>query len=75
MVKCEFLRTREDGVILVQTISTEGKLLLQVETGLLFPDPIDVGEKYFDEKSFEVKYKPKFYRYVETDQPVEQISE
>lgn len=70
MVETRFFRTREDGVILVQTVSTKGKMLLQKETGLLFPDPIDVGEKYFDEKTFEVKYKPKFYTYIETDEPV-----
>lgn len=71
MVKCEFLRIREDGVFLVQSKSDENKMLLQKETGLLMPDPIDVGDRYFDEKAFEVKYKPKFYTYLETDKEIE----
>ena len=71
MVKCELYRIREDGVILVQSKSDENKMLLQKETGLLMPDPIDVGDRYFDEKAFEVKYKPKFYTYLETDKEIE----
>lgn len=70
MVKCELLRIREDGVILVQSKSDQNKMLLQKETGLLLPDPIDVGERYFDEVAFEVKYKPTKYTYIETGQEV-----
>lgn len=68
MVECKLLRVREDGAFLVQSKSTENKMLLQRETGLLLPDPIDVGERYFDEVAFEVRYKPKFYTYVETEE-------
>lgn len=70
MIKCELLRIREDGVILVQSKSDENKMLLQKETGRLLPDPIDVGDRYFDERAFEVKYKPKLYTYIETDQEI-----
>lgn len=70
MVKTELFRINEDGVILVQTKSTDNKMLLQVETSLEMPDPIDVGERYFDEKAFEVKYKPKFYKYIEIDKDI-----
>ena len=71
MVECKLLRVREDGVFLVQSKSDENKMLLQKETGRELPDPIDVGERYFDEKAFEVKYKPKFYTYIETDKDLE----
>ena len=71
MIECKLFRIREDGVILVQSKSTENKMLLQKETGLLMPDPIDVGDRYFDERAFEVKYKPKFYTYIETDKDLE----
>ena len=67
MVKCEYLETRSDGVILVKTSSTDNKMLYQKETGLLMIDPIDVGDRYFDEVAFEVKYKPKFYTYIESE--------
>ena len=70
MVKCEFYRIREDGVLLVQSKSTEGKMLLQLESDLLMKDPIDVGEKYFDPVAFEVKYRPVYYTYIETDEKI-----
>ena len=72
MVECKLLRVREDGVFLVQSKSTENKMLLQKQTGLLMPDPIDVGERYFDEKAFEVKYKPKYYTYIETEEDIKE---
>ena len=75
MIRCELFAIREDGVILVQTKSTEGKMLLQKETGLKMPDPIDVGDKYFDEKEFEVKYRPRFYSYLETDEDIQEVSD
>ena len=34
MIKCDYLTTRSDGVILVKTYSTENKYIKQVETGL-----------------------------------------
>ena len=74
MIKYTYLRTREDGVHLVQTTSDEGVYLLQVETGLKMPDPIDVAERYFDEKAFEVKYKPKYFHYLETGEKIEDES-
>ena len=70
MIKCELFRIREDGVILVQSKSDENKMLLQKETGRELPDPIDVGDRYFDERDFEVKYKPRLYTYIETDEEI-----
>lgn len=72
MLKFEYFGTREDGVILVKTVSTENKMVYQKETGLLMENPIDVGERYFDEAAFEVKYKPKFYTYIESETDIEQ---
>lgn len=71
MLECKLYRIREDGVILVQTTSTENKKVLQVETGLEMIDPIDVGDRYFDKVAFEVKYRPLKYTYIETDKEIE----
>ena len=34
MIKCDYLTTRSDGLILVKTYSTENKYIKQVEMGL-----------------------------------------
>ena len=73
MIKYNFYGQREDGEFLVQTVSDEGLMLMQVETGLKMPDPIDVADRYFDEKAFEVKYKPKYFHYIETDEKINKI--
>ena len=41
-----------------------------MESDLLMKDPIDVGEKYFDPVAFEVKYRPVYYTYIETDEKI-----
>lgn len=74
MIHYNYLRTRDDGVDLVRTTSDKGLYLMQLETNLLFPDPIDVAEKYFDEKTFEVKYRPKFYHYIESNIRIEETA-
>lgn len=70
MIVYTYLRTREDGEHLVQSVSDRGVYLMKMETGELLPDPIDVAERYFDEKAFEVKFKPKYYHYIETDEEI-----
>ena len=65
MIKCDYLTTRSDGVILVKTYSTENKYVKQVETGLEYDEAIDIGEKVGEE------YKPTRYTYVETDKEIE----
>lgn len=42
MVKTEFYTTRSDGVNLYRTFSDEGKALLQVETGAIYGEAIDI---------------------------------
>lgn len=42
MVQTEFYMTREDGVSLYRTFSTEGKSIRQVETGIVYGEAIDV---------------------------------
>ena len=44
MVIREFYRTREDGVNLYRTYSDQGFILRQIETGILYGDPIDVED-------------------------------
>lgn len=67
MIKCEYLRTRNDGVMLCKCYSDEGYMLLQKETGLKYFDPIDVADL------IEGEYRPKYYTYEETDEKKEEI--
>ena len=49
MVVTEFYTTREDGVVLVRTYSTDGKYIIQNETGIQYEeaiDPADMGRTY-----------------------------
>ena len=64
--KCDYFKTREDGVILVKTYSTTNKYIKQVETGLEYTDAIDVGQ-YVNGV-----YKPLKYTYVETEKEIEE---
>jgi hypothetical protein len=47
MIIREFLKTREDGVSLYRTYSDKGVMLRQVETGILYSEPIDIEEAPF----------------------------
>ena len=38
----EFFKTRNDGVNLYRTYSDQGFMLRQIETGILYGEPIDV---------------------------------
>ena len=44
MIIREFLETRTDGVNLYRTYSDQGFMLRQVETGILYGEPIDVED-------------------------------
>ena len=65
MIKCDYLTTRSDGVILVKTYSTNNNYIKQVETELEYDEAIDVGV-------YENGYKPLKYTYVETDKTIEE---
>lgn len=67
MIKTEYYDTRNDGVILVKTYSTENKYIKQLETNLEYDIAIDVGEVELD------IYKPKNYTYEETDNEIKEI--
>ena len=47
MIIKEFLETRKDGVNLYRRYSDKGVMLLQVETGILYSEPIDIEEAPF----------------------------
>ena len=64
MIKCDYLSTRSDGVILVKTYSTENKYIKQVETGREYDEAVDIGV-------YENGYKPLKYTYVETDKEIQ----
>ena len=66
MIKTEFFKIRDDGVILVRTYSIENKYIRQVETGTEYTDAVDIGEKVGED------YKPTKYTYEETDKPIEE---
>ena len=68
MIKTEYFNTRNDGVILVKTYSTENKYIKQLETNLEYDIAIDVGEVELG------IYKPKNYTYEETDELIKKIA-
>ena len=65
MIKTEYYTTRDDGVVLVKTHSTENKYIKQAETGLEYDEAIDVGVEVGG------KYYPKNYTYIETEKELE----
>lgn len=67
MIKTEYYDTRNDGVILVKTYSTENKYIKQLETNSEYDIAIDVGEVELG------IYKPKNYTYEETDELIKEI--
>ena len=58
MIKREYYKTRNDGVILYRTYSTEGFQIKQVETGIIYDEAIDVEKAN--------------YTYIETDIKIEE---
>ena len=68
MIKTEYFNTRNDGVILVKTYSTENKYIKQLETNLEYDIAIDVG---VEENGI---YKAKNYTYEETDELIKEIA-
>lgn len=66
MIKTEYFNTRDDGVVLVKTYSTENKYIKQLETNLEYDIAIDIGVL------LDGIYKPKKYTYEETDKPIEE---
>ena len=54
MIIKEFFMTREDGVNLYRTYSDQGFMLRQIETGILYGEPIDIeGASYTYEETDE----------------------
>ena len=65
MIKCDYLTTRSDGVILVKNYSTENKYIKQIETNLEYDEAVDIGKKVGE------AYKPTRYTYEEIDKGIE----
>ena len=57
MIIREFFKTREDGVNLYRTYSNQGFMVRQIETGVLYSEPIDIEDA--------------LYTYEETDELIE----
>ena len=70
MKKCEYYKTRKDGVMLVRTYSDSGFYIQKEGTGEKYDGAIDVGEEYIE--NGEIKYRPKFYSYIETEELIEE---
>lgn len=52
MILQEYYRTREDGVVLYRTYSTDGFCILQKETGEVYDEAIDIdGAPYTYEET------------------------
>lgn len=66
MIKTEYFKIRDDGVILVKTYSTNNKYIKQLETNLEYDIAIDVG---ILENGI---YKSKNYTYEETDNEIKE---
>ena len=64
MIKTELLRI-DDKTILVKTYSTDGFYIKQLETENKYSEAIDVS---IEENGI---YKPKYYTYIETNEPIE----
>lgn len=47
MIIKEFLKTREDGVNLYRTYSDQEFMLRQIETGILYSEPIDIESSLY----------------------------
>ena len=69
MIKTEYYLTRSDNEILVKTYSTENHYIKQVETDIEYDTAIDIG---IEENGV---YKPKYYTYVGTERPIEEVTE
>ena len=61
MIKREFFKTRKDGVNLYKTYSDEGYRIIQIETGNIFDEAIDIEDAP--------------YTYEETNEKIEEIEE
>lgn len=63
MIIREFLETREDGVNLYRHYSDKGVMLRQIETGILYGEPIDIEDAPFTyEETDELIEKDGMYR-------------
>lgn len=63
MIIKEFLETREDGVNLYRHYSDKGVMLRQVETGILYGEPIDIeGAPFTYEETDELIEKDSRHR-------------
>ena len=61
MIIREFFRTREDGVNLYRTYSDQGFMLRQIETNVLYREPIDIeGAPYTYEETDELINKDEY---------------
>ena len=61
-MECIFLEVVNNKNI-VKT--TSDFMLLQNETGLKYANPVDIGE-------FDIMWKPKYFTYTETNEPIPQ---
>lgn len=65
MKQCDYYKTRDDGVMLVRTYSTENKYIKNIETGYEDTEAIDVGIYKNGE------YMPLHYTYIELQKEIE----
>ena len=65
MIIREFYRTREDGVNLYRTYSDKDVMLRQVETDIIYPDPIDIEGAQFTYEETDIKIEEEMDKLVD----------
>lgn len=63
MIKKDFFITREDGVNLYRTYSDQGFMVRQLETGILYEDPIDVENAPYTYEESDILIKKEDFNY------------
>ena len=67
MIIREFFETREDGVNLYRTYSDQGFMVRQIETGILYSEPIDIEDAPFTYEESDVLIERDNYGAIEEE--------
>ena len=67
MIIRELYKTREDGVNLYRTYSDQGFMVRQIETGILYSEPIDIEDAPFTYEETDVLIERDRYGVIEEE--------
>ena len=74
MIIREFFKTRADGVNLYRTYSDQGFMVRQIETGILYSEPIDVEDAPYTYEETDVLIERDGYGVMEETLAPDEIS-